>query len=70
MLLFIWDIFKPLQDEWIMKGHTHINEPWIYAFCYYLYGTLQDEWDMKGHTHRNEPWIMYYVATYMEKLEF
>ena len=21
-LLLIWDNFKPLQDEWIVKGHT------------------------------------------------
>jgi len=38
-LLFIWDNFKQLQDEWVMKGHTHRNEPRIYALCYYLYGT-------------------------------
>jgi len=24
-LLLIWDNFKPLQDEWIMKGHTQRN---------------------------------------------
>jgi len=27
------DNFKPLQDEWIMKGHTHRNEPRI---MYYI----------------------------------
>jgi len=24
-LLLIWDNFKPLQDEWVMKGHTDSN---------------------------------------------
>jgi len=36
-LLFIWDNFKPLQDEWIMKGYTHRNEPRImYQIATYM----------------------------------
>ena len=42
-LLLIWDNFKPLQDEWIVKGHTHRNEPRIYAI--YM-GQFQDDWVM------------------------
>ena len=42
----MWDNFKPLQDEWIMKGHTHRNEPRIYALCYYLYGTILNHFKM------------------------
>jgi len=29
LLLYVWDNFKPFEDEWIMKGHTHRNEPRI-----------------------------------------
>ena len=42
----MWENFKPFQDEWIMKGHTHRNEPWIHALCYYLYGTILNHFKM------------------------
>ena len=31
VLLLMWDNFKPLQDEWATKGHTHRNESRIYG---------------------------------------
>jgi len=43
-----WDNPKPPQDERIMKGHTHRNEPRIYALCYYLYGTILNHFKMSG----------------------
>ena len=46
-LLLIWDNFKPLQDGWLTKGHTHTNEPRINALHCYLYGTILNYWILK-----------------------
>jgi len=39
------DNFKPLQDEWVTKGHTHRNE---FRFMNYIWDNFLNHFKMIG----------------------
>ena len=46
ILLLVWDNFKLLQDQWVMKGHTHRSKS---GFMYYNHLLLTlDNFKMNG----------------------